>query len=101
MTRVPGGASSSRPSIVNFTRSAIGFSSVSAFEPVQAVVEFAAIMVNYIDQGARLAADCVDPLFLLFKRIPEFFKRILQKYLRSKKHLVLRPEHFVFADHGL
>ena len=57
-------------------------------------MEFAAIMVDYIDQGVKLAADFADPLFQLFKRI-------LQEYVGSKKHLVFGPEHFVFADHRI
>jgi hypothetical protein len=57
-------------------------------------VEFAAVTVDYIDQGVKLAANSVDPFFLLFERI-------LQEYLGAKKHFVLGPEHFVFTDHRL
>jgi hypothetical protein len=75
--------------------------SISAFEALQALVKFAAIMVDYIDQSVKLAADFVDPFLLLLQRILQPFKRILQKYLRTKKHLVFGPEYFVFADHRL
>src|SRR5882757_4206984 len=90
ITSVPGGASSSCPSIVNFTRSAI-VPLLLLFQTPYTLVKLTMIVVHHCDQRIQLPADFTN-------RNRKLIQPVRQHDLSPEQKLVIINELFMLAD---